>query len=136
MSMQPPIGRADPQQTPCVVIVDDDAALLEALTFALEAEGLSVAAYADAPSALAAPLAKHGCLVLDQKLPGITGLELLERFRARGETAPALLITTHPSADTRARAHAAGVEIMEKPLLGDALARKVLELTGAPVSRH
>jgi DNA-binding response OmpR family regulator len=70
--------------------------------------------------------------VLDQRLPGLSGLDLLERYRARGETSPAILITTNPSAATRERARTAGVEIVEKPLLGQGLTRRVLELVGSP----
>jgi FixJ family two-component response regulator len=67
-------------------------------------------------------------MVLDQKLPGMSGLDLLERLRAGGVTAPAVLITTHPSKETRARSRAAGVEIVEKPLLDDRLAEQIRRL--------
>lgn len=121
-------GTASPAARPSIVIVDDDSALLAALKFALETEGLDVAAYRDAESALRAPAAPHACLILDQKLPGISGLDLLDELRSRGETAPVLLITTHPVTATRQRAKIAGAEIMEKPLLGDALVRRVLDI--------
>lgn len=119
-----------PAQGP-ILIVDDDIALLAALRFALETEGFAVVAYPDAESALAAAPAKRGCLVLDQRLPGMSGLDLLEQLRRRGEIAPAVLITTNPAPATRMRAKAAGVEIVEKPLLGNALTRKVASLMGS-----
>lgn len=85
--------------------------------------------FADGESALAAPRKEEWrCLILDQKLPRMNGLDLLARLRAAGVTAPSILITTHPSLETRARADAAGVEIIEKPLLDNQLALKVLEI--------
>jgi FixJ family two-component response regulator len=111
-----------------VVVVDDDLALLAALRFALEAEGLRVAAFADAESALVGAPGQLSCFVLDHRLPGMSGLDLLEQLRSRGETAPAVLVTTNPAMATRSRARAAGVEIVEKPLLGNVLTRKVFSL--------
>ncbi|MDX2274615.1 MAG: response regulator [Hyphomonadaceae bacterium] len=110
------------------MIVDDDAGLLAALRFAFETEGMMVESYLSAEAALAAPAMAHDCVVLDQRLPGLSGLDLLERLRSRGETAPALLITSNPVATTRARAMAAGVEIVEKPLLQDVLTHRVRQL--------
>ena len=114
---------------PLVILVDDDAAVLAALTFAFETGGYEVEAFADAESLLAAPARACACFVVDQHLPGIEGVVLLERMRARGERAPLVLITTNPTAATRRRASAAGAEIVEKPLLGDALRLKVGQLT-------
>lgn len=114
---------------PELAVVDDDPAVRHALSFAFETAGISVATFADGESALAASWRQNWrCLVLDQKLPRMTGLDLLARLRAAGVAAPTILITTHPSRETRARAFAAGVEIIEKPLLDDQLARKVREL--------
>lgn len=111
-----------------LVLVDDDPAVLGALSFAFETEGFAVKAYPDAESLLAEDSPSCDCYVLDQRLPGLSGLELLERLRAAGQSAPAVLITTHPSRDTCQRARTAGVEIVEKPLLGETLARHVREI--------
>ncbi len=114
---------------PVLALVDDDPAVRHALSFAFETTGISVAAFADAESALAAPdRAAWACLVLDQKLPRMSGLDLLARLRVAGVSVPAILITTNPSREMRARALAAGVEIVEKPLLDNQLSRKVREL--------
>jgi two-component system, LuxR family, response regulator FixJ len=114
---------------PVLAVVDDDPAVRHALSFSFETSGISVATFADAESALAAPWWQDWrCLVLDYKLPRMTGLDLLARLRAAGVTAPAILITTHPSRETRTQAVAAGVEIIEKPLLDNQLALKVREL--------
>jgi FixJ family two-component response regulator len=109
-----------------LALVDDDPAVRHALSFAFETAGISVATFSDAESALAAPDQRAWkCLVLDQRLPGVSGLGLLDQLRAAGVSAPCFLITTHPSRDTRSRALVAGVEIIEKPLLDNQLLNKV-----------
>jgi two-component system, LuxR family, response regulator FixJ len=105
-----------------VVVVDDDIAVRNSLKFSLEIDGYAVQAYAGASEPLdKADLAGRGCLVIDYNLPGTDGLTVLARLRARGVLMPAILITSHPSPGLRARAAAAGVPIVEKPLLGNAL---------------
>lgn len=112
-----------------LAVVDDDPAVRHALSFAFETVGISVVTFADAEAALAASQRHEWCcLILDQKLPRMSGLDLLARLRAAGVTTPGILITTHPARETRARAAAAGVEIVEKPLIDDKLARKVREI--------
>lgn len=99
-----------------LVIVDDDAAVLGSLALALELEGFEVRAYRDAESLLAEDgAAGADCLIIDQKLPGHTGVQLLQRLRAQGVTAPALLITT-PTPAAAALAAANDVELVGKPL--------------------
>lgn len=122
------LSKNDPTGT-ALVLVDDDSALLHALSFAFETEGYDVRAFADAESLLADAEAHHVslCLVLDQKLPGMSGLALLTALRARNVAAPAILITSNPTAALRREARAAGVEIVEKPLLDGVLASKVRE---------
>jgi FixJ family two-component response regulator len=105
-----------------VVLLDDDAAVLSSLSFALELEGFSVQAYQTAAQLLAgADALNAACLVLDFYLREADGLDVLQTLRAKGVSAPAILITTYPSALLRSRARAAGVELIEKPLLGNTL---------------
>ena len=107
---------------PCVVLVDDDPAVTRAIEFSFGLEGLQVRSYPDGATALASDQPRQaGCLVLDFHLPDMDGLELLDRMRARGVSAPAILITTNPKAALRRRALAAGAPIVEKPLLTDGL---------------
>ena len=122
---------------PLLVLVEDDAAVLSALTFAFETEGYQVAAFRDPASALAASeISRAACLVVDQRLPGLSGLQVVARLRGRGVAAPALLITTHPTAQIRRDAAAAHIEIVEKPLLDDVLAAKVRALTRHATGGH
>lgn len=107
---------------PAVFLVDDDPAVAHAVQFSFDLEGLDVRSYRDAESLLSSgDLPNKGCLILDYQLPGVDGLSLLERLRANDVRMPAILITTNPRPHLRARAAAAGVPIIEKPLLTDAL---------------
>lgn len=106
-----------------VVLVEDDVALAAALRFLLEVEGFVVESFESAEELFAArPGDGIACLVLDQRLGGgATGIEALERLRAEGVDAPAILITTEAPRAVRARVEAAGGLLMEKPILGDRL---------------
>lgn len=119
---------------PAVILVDDDPAVTHAMQFSFDLEGLDVRSFRDGESVLAADdLPGKGCLILDHNLPGMDGLALLEGLRATGVRLPAILITTNPRAALRNRAAAAGVPIVEKPLLTDALlttVRKALARQG------
>lgn len=112
-----------------LALVDDDAAVRGAVAFDFETAGYRVVAFPDAESALVAPNPHlWRCLILDHRLPGMSGLDLLDELRLRSVRAPAVLITSNPSATTRARALAQGVQIVEKPLLGGVLAERVYQL--------
>jgi two-component system, LuxR family, response regulator FixJ len=101
-----------------ILLVDDDAAVRNALKFSLEMEGFSVRLYAT-PEALLAEehLPDGGCLVIDYRMPEIDGLELVERLRKRGVTLPVFLISGRVTRSLRARASGLGVsDVLEKPL--------------------
>jgi two-component system, LuxR family, response regulator FixJ len=120
------VPRSDEQ--PKVVIVEDDADLLRALTFAFETEGFGVQSFASAEALLDEPaIPAHSCLVLDYWLPKMNGLALLNRLREQGHDLPAVLITT-PTREIERRAALASVAIVDKPLLNNALVAKVRQL--------
>jgi two-component system, LuxR family, response regulator FixJ len=105
-----------------VLVIDDDPAVRNSLKFALEVEGFAVRVYETGVALLAeSDMPASGCLVADYNLPGMNGLDLLERLHERNIRWPAILITTHPTALIRNRAAAAGVRLIEKPLLNDTL---------------
>ena len=107
---------------PRVFIVDDDAAVRAALAFTLELEGFGVECFGSGEALLQQALPATGaCLLIDERLPGISGLDALLTLRARHVTLPAILMTSHPDRVLRSAARDAGVPILEKPLLGDAL---------------
>ncbi|MBM3526807.1 MAG: response regulator [Alphaproteobacteria bacterium] len=105
-----------------VVVIDDDVAVRNSLKFTLEVEGFTVRIFADGQELLDdKPLTPSDCLVVDQNLPRMRGLELIAELRRRNNKVPAILITTNPSDAVRRQASAAGVPIVEKPLLNSLL---------------
>jgi two-component system, LuxR family, response regulator FixJ len=113
------VGDAAPLQ---VAIVDDDTAVRDSLRFLLEVAGHAVAAFASAAEFLSAAARPFVCLIVDQHMPQMTGLDLVARLRQEGEIMPILLLTGAPSPAIIARAAALGVaQVLEKPASGDAL---------------
>ena len=109
-----------------VAVVDDDAAVRNSLKFSLEIEGFTVRVYSDGAELLEAyDLSGCACFVVDQNLPGMAGLDVVARLRDRRVSVPAILITSHPTAALSRRANCAGVPIVEKPLLGNALIESI-----------
>jgi two-component system, LuxR family, response regulator FixJ len=105
-----------------ILVIDDDYAVRNSLKFILEVEGFKVRAYSDAQELLTEDsLPPSSCLVTDYYMPAMNGLELVAELRDRHMSIPTILITTLPSQDLRNRAKAAGIQIVEKPLLGSCL---------------
>lgn len=103
-------------QARVVAIVDDDSAVLDSLKFLLEVVGYRVATYASAQTYLSDGAISPACLILDQHMPGMTGLDLVQRLRDDGASIPVLLITGSPSPAIVARAAQLGIEkVLEKP---------------------
>jgi len=98
-----------------VAVVDDDLAVLDSLKFLLEAAGYPVAAYASATAFLADRATPTACLVVDQHMPVMSGLELIAHLRQQAAGIPVLMITGRPSASIVARAHQLGAAVLEKP---------------------
>jgi two-component system response regulator FixJ len=116
------------KQLPIVAVVDDDPAVCGSLKFSLELEGFMVRAYGSGAELLDADnFAECSCLVVDQRMPEMTGMELIDRLRQRQVLTPAVLIVSHSNAALSARAAKARVPIVEKPLLGNALLDRIRE---------
>lgn len=111
-----------PPDAPTVYIVDDDEAVRIALGFALEMQGFNACTCESGEALLLQQLPdSRACIVVDQRLPGISGLDALRQLRARAVKLPAVIVTSNPKPELRLAAAALGVPIMEKPLLGDTL---------------
>ena len=67
------------------------------------------------------------CFVVDQKMPDLTGLQLIESLRTRHISAPAILVVGRPTAALAIQAAKDGIPIVEKPLLGNVLLTKIRE---------
>jgi two-component system response regulator FixJ len=110
-----------------VLIVDDDAAVRSSLKFALEIEGLVVRLYTG-PVALLADedLPESGCLVIDYRMPGMDGLQLVEALKAREVALPVILITGRANKQLRRFAASLGISyVLEKPLSDGALIESI-----------
>jgi len=111
---------------PVIIVVDDDPAVCNSLKFSLEIEGFLVRLYASGSALLdERNIPRCSCLVVDQRMPGIAGLDLIGKLREQSVLAPAILITSHPTAELARRAADANVPIVEKPLLGNALMERI-----------
>ena len=103
-------GRAKPDGARTIYIVDDDEAVRDSLALLLESHGLAVKAYQSADAFLGdyRP-GRDGCLVLDLHMPGMGGIDLLERFRPGALDMPVIIISGQADSASRTRAAAAGV---------------------------
>ncbi|MBP7531099.1 MAG: response regulator transcription factor [Ottowia sp.] len=112
-------------ETPPVVpewqihLVDDDAAFRRSLVFLLESMGWPVQAHASAADYLDAglpALEQTGCLLLDVRMPGMSGLELQQALIARGCHLPIVFITGHGDVELAVQAMKHGAfDFLEKP---------------------
>ena len=136
-----PAGGAAPSPAPGLVyVVDDDEAVRDSMRWLLEANGFEVAAFASAEEFLARlpdpePIA---CLLLDVRMPGMSGLELHEELVRRGSTLPLIFVTGHgdvPMAVSRMKMGAH--DFLEKPFSDSQLHQLVSEcLARAAAARH
>ena len=106
-----------------VYIVDDDAGMRDSLALLLSLRGFSTQIFANAGDVLKAYQPDwHGCMLIDVRMPGMSGLELLQELRKRGCTVPVVIITAHGDVATaRAALKAKAADFLEKPIDDDIL---------------
>jgi FixJ family two-component response regulator len=100
-----------------VFIIDDDPAVRDAIRWLMEQVKLKVQVFSSADEFLAnyTP-GTRGCIILDIRMPGMSGLELQERLKAAGNLLPIIIITGHGDVSIAVRAMKAGaVEFLQKP---------------------
>jgi FixJ family two-component response regulator len=102
---------------PTVLLVDDDPGVREAVQALLGSVGMQVAAFAEVQDFLdSARPAGPSCLVLDVRMPGKSGLDLLDELNRRNLSLPTIVITGHGDVPMSVRAMKAGaVEFLGKP---------------------
>jgi FixJ family two-component response regulator len=110
-----------------VFVVDDDEAVRTALASLLGAEGYRVRAFGSAAAFYRHPVPElPSCLLLDMKMPGTTGLEIVAELRRKGVLIPVIFITGHGSIPLSVQAMKAGaLEFLTKPVAADELLRAV-----------
>jgi two-component system, chemotaxis family, CheB/CheR fusion protein len=101
-----------------VFVVDDDRSIREAMRDLLQENGYSVVLFADGPAFLEAYRPdRGGCLVVDVMMPGMSGVELIERLKAQGHQLPIIVITGSGAVPIAVQAMKAGaVDFIEKPV--------------------
>ena len=106
-----------PGAEPMVFVIDDDISMRRALTNLFESVGLKVEAFGSAPELMKTRLPEvASCLVLDIRLPGLSGLDLQKRIMETNREIPIVFITGHKDVPTSVRAMKAGaVEFLVKP---------------------
>ena len=104
-----------------VHVVDDDLAVRQSLSFLLASDGLPVRLHESALAFLDAMEATAtGCIVTDVRMPGIDGIELLRRLKARGFGLPVIVMTGHADVPMAVEAMKEGaVDFIEKPFDDD-----------------
>jgi two-component system response regulator FixJ len=112
-----------------VSIVDDDISVLQSLTSLLRSAGLGVRAYSCAEAFLETnDLATAGCLIVDLRMPGMSGFELQRLVGASGFRVPVIVVSGHGGGLARAHALCQGaVSFLSKPFRADELLRAVEE---------
>ncbi len=106
-----------------VFIVDDDPAVCDSLSVLLELRGFHTRAFASAADFLTAWSPDWcGCMILDLRMPGMTGVELQSEMGARGIRLPVIIMTAHGTiASSRATFKAGAFDFLEKPADHDQL---------------
>ena len=115
------------RQEQTVFLVDDDAGMRESMVLLLELEGFRVRAFDSAQAFLAAHCAQEpGCLVLDLRMPGMSGIELQEAMLRQGLAPPIIFLSAYGSVPTTVRAIQAGaVDFLEKPVARGTLVDRI-----------
>jgi two-component system, LuxR family, response regulator FixJ len=126
---------------PTVFVIDDDVELCSALSWVLQAEGLNVQVYYSAEDFEANfDPRRIGCLVLDVRMRGLSGLELQARLKARDSHLPIIILTGHADVAMAVRALKAGAQaFLEKPVNDQLLishVRQALRLDAQRVARR
>ena len=103
--------------TQTVFVVDDDVAVRQSLSLLIRSMGLSVESFESAQAFLSAcDPERSGCLVLDIRMPGMSGLEMQEELHRRTIDLPVIFITGHGDVAMAVRAMKLGaVDFIEKP---------------------
>ncbi len=100
----------------CIAIVDDDDALRESLAWLLDSVGLTTHAFADGEAFLLADTAAFDAVLLDVRMPGLSGLQVQQRLNERDDAPPVIFMTGHGDVPMAVAALKAGaLDFVEKP---------------------
>ena len=121
-----------------VFVVDDDEGVRNGLSFLLRTSGYAVETFSSAIAFLDAyGGCQRGCLLLDVRMPHMTGLELQQELNRRGWSIPTIFITGHATVSSAVAALRAGAfDFIEKPLRDDALIESIARARGQEEMTH
>lgn len=124
---------------PAVHLVDDEAAVRDAVRFLLRSHGLAARAYACGAELLALPdlLELRGCFVLDVRMEPMSGLQLFDELRRRGVRLPVLFLSGHGDIPMAVDAlHKGALDFVEKPFSDDQLVERLRRALALEAERH
>ncbi|YBV97951.1 response regulator transcription factor [Phyllobacteriaceae bacterium JZ32] len=130
--------RSEAEQQPLVIIVDDDAAVREALAELILSVGFQPACFASTRELLEADvLDRPGCLILDIRMPGASGLDLQQHLARNGNPKPIIFVTGHGDIPMTVQAMKAGaVDFLTKPVRDQTLLDAVFAGIAMDASRR
>src|SRR5947209_1888105 len=112
--------------SPTVFLVDDDPNIRNIVTFLMQSVGLPLVAFSTATEFLEKYDGRPGCLVLDVRMPGMSGLELQQRLNEQGRPLSVIMMTGHADVPMTVRAVKAGaIDFLEKPFNDQVLLERV-----------
>jgi FixJ family two-component response regulator len=125
-------------ESPTVFVVDDDPAVRKSLRWLMESVGLKVQTYSSGVEFLAAYNAdRPGCVVLDVRMPGMSGLELQEQLQDRGCRLPVIIVTAYGDVPMAVRTIKSGaVHFFEKPVSDQVLLDQIQRALADDLARR
>jgi FixJ family two-component response regulator len=106
----------EPVRAPTAYVVEDDESIRTLWRWLMESNGIAVRTFASATEFIAAYRDEPGCLVLDVRLPGMSGLELQQHLRQNGVEIPIVFMSAHGDVPTAVSAMKGGaVDFIQKP---------------------
>lgn len=125
------------EETPLVRIVDDDASICASLSFMLRHEGYEVSCWQDGESFLRDDQpSRPGCVLLDIRMPKISGLELQQILRERSIRTPIVFISAHGDIETAVHTMKFGAfDFLPKPLDPERVSRIIEEAIRVDILR-
>jgi two-component system CheB/CheR fusion protein len=136
LTLSPPVARVveapDPDRGAVVFVVDDDSLFRDSLRLILEDDGRRVEDFESCEAFLAAYIpGTEGCLLIDAYLPGMKGVDLLQRLRDAGHLLPSVMITGSSDVLTAVAAMRAGAaDFIEKPASAEEVLSRVAHALG------
>jgi len=117
----------DIPRVPLISIVDDDESVRQALKSLIDSVGFHAETFASGEEFLNSRYASEtDCLIVDVRMPGMSGLELQDRLKADSSRIPIIFISAHDVGEARRRGLRAGaVDFLQKPFSEDSLLKAI-----------